>query len=710
MEEHEKIYDEWKKDLPVKLQENFEIICDISGKINSLDLISYLAFYNALHNGNEYSDYREDKHFFVAEAVAIHCLKKPIIEQTIISEDELPFAFEKIQEAALRFCFLSDAISMSEKPMDKSLLSEINLTLQRESANIRNPGHPEHHLSFSKILYKPFNDKIEKIFGFSHDTTIIIRKKIVEFLRKKYATASDETIEKGKVLAKQLIKYKKGVVGAESIGSNIVNLEEVINKREIDIRDLCIKHSLTQLYKNFSKCYVFTVDELAEFCDIDVTEVKNFLNTYSCQFLEIPENEKIYQPLNYLHHKPIIKHNESYLIPSIPLFNWAVEEVYKKEFRKHTKLFDRYTKIKHDFLLDTGVDYFSSLLPESKIYKNVFYYDGENRYETDAIIVFDNYVFVIEAKANVISEKAKSGHKDKTKDHLNDLIKKSYDQAVRTIDFIEIGADFYDKNGKLIVIEKPRNAVFQLVSLTLEPLGNIIPKIKTDDELNFFSEKYFPWIISLYDLISINDFFETPSLLFHYLDSRSRFLEYNDAHIYEEMDLVGYFISRGGLDLDRFIEKAKNEGANYVYFDNETDFINNYYMHLFEGRPIKKPSYFKNLKFKELISKIDNSSIPCKSLVSLKLLSFNRNSINDLMQKIEKIKKMYYKDDELHDASIFTMSDGGFGFTFMIGNDYELLEKRLDQYISFKKNQMFAKTWVGIAEYKNEIRIIKILS
>lgn len=62
-------------------------------------------------------------------------------------------------------------------------------------------------------------------------------------------------------------------------------------------------------------------------------------------------------------------------------------------------------------------------LPRVKVFKNIFYKINQNRYETDGIIVYDGYVFIVEAKANLFSDKAKKGHNLKTNDHINDIIK-----------------------------------------------------------------------------------------------------------------------------------------------------------------------------------------------------------------------------------------------------------------------------------------------
>lgn len=232
-------------------------------------------------------------------------------------------------------------------------------------------------------------------------------------------------------------------------------------------------------------------------------------------------------------------------------------------------------------------------------------------------------------------------------------------------------ATFQNKNRQKINIQLDNFKEVILISLTLEQLGNIVPIIKTSDKLNYFGEKHFPWIISLYDLVIINDLFETPSLLFSYLEVRNKFLGYENTYIYEELDIIGYFLKQRGNTLSQMIESERKEGTNYFYFVPETDFINNYYMYKYSlpNKYIRKPSYFTNDDFKQLICKIDKSNITRSIETSVRLMRYNQNSINDLCQKYSKSKKMFKKDKELHDCSIFTKEQGGFGFTYMISNN-----------------------------------------
>lgn len=704
------LMNEWKDNLTNEISSNLSIIEDICCNINSLDLISYIAFYNHLHNANEYVDNRGDKNFFVSEVIACQCLKNEIITKNTFETDEILESFFKIQEATLKYCGMSDAKKMSERSKEDNIFDEITEKLERESKHIRNPGHPKHHLLFSEKLYKPFDSHIEKIFGFTLKDTIVIRDEIHNFLNERYKIARESCNETSKIFSKETIKFKHKKLKEDELTIQIENIEEIIKLSDQEIRRIYNRYFYNILMTQLSKVWCFTAQELAEFTNLETTNVENFLRILSCEFNSLDVSEEIYTPISILKSKPVIRNEGLYLVPSTPLLNWSVEDLFEREFKKDRKLYGKYISQKHDFLLDESISFFKNILPNGEFSSNMFYEVDDNRYETDGLFVYNDILFIVEAKSNRFSDKAKGGHKLKTEDHLKDIIKDSYAQALRTLKYLKENdvAVFKNKNKNIVEIKQRNFKEIILVSLTLDQLGNIIPIIKTSDKLDYFDINYFPWIVSLYDLIVISDFFETPSLLFYYLKIRKKFLSFENTYIYEELDLIGYFLKQKGNTLSYMIEKERNQGANYFYFVPETDFINNYYMYKFNypNKFIKKPSYFTNADFKELICKIDSSYLPHSIETSVLLMEYNKMSIDELSKKYRKAKMIFLKDKKLHDCSIFTKERGGFGFTYMVSNNEEELKNKLESYTNFKKKQMFARTWIGVGEFKNEIKFI----
>jgi hypothetical protein len=142
------------------------------------------------------------------------------------------------------------------------------------------------------------------------------------------------------------------------------------------------------------------------------------------RFPSLKESDKIYEPITILKTKPFLEHNGQYLIPSLPLLVWAVEDVIETAIKKNQKINKKYPNIKHDFLLQQGMEFFKTLLPTATILRsNLFYNVNNNRCETDGLIIYDQVLFIIEAKANRITTRAKSGYQLRTEGHLKDIIR-----------------------------------------------------------------------------------------------------------------------------------------------------------------------------------------------------------------------------------------------------------------------------------------------
>ncbi|SHK73740.1 hypothetical protein SAMN05443634_10398 [Chishuiella changwenlii] len=695
-----------------KIDENFKIIESISRKINSLELLSFLAYFNSLHSKDEYEDYREGRNYFVSEVVANQCLKNEAIDNSNVNDEEKLRYFFEIQEATLNYCSLRTTKDLSDKYVKGDLLNEISSKIELETKTVKNPGHPIHHLQFSKELYKPFNDQIYKSFGFTLSDILLISDGLLEFLTKRLEKQRKQYNNLSNSFTRETIKLKKGKSKQKFIKYNNIDFSDLVKKNEHEIREYYVNFFRIQFLYNIDKSWVFKSEELSEFLNIDIKNVTSLLDSFSIGFNSLPNSSDIFNSENILIKKPLIKNKDSYLLTSVPLLTWCASELFEDFFKKNSKLFGKFTKQKHNFLQITSEKYFQTILPEAKHYSNMFYGSTESRMETDCIIIFNEYLFIVEAKANKLSSKAKSGHNLKVKDQLEDILINSHNQALRVLNYLkeEKEVEFSNKlNQKLNVKISDYKEVY-LVSLTLEQFGNIVPIIKNNDNDNFFDKSNFPLVISLYDLAIINDLFETPSLFFKYLDFRNSYLKYSNTYIFEELDLIGYFIKGLGNNILNVLKNREYADVSYFQFTPETDFINNYYFQLQKGfLNVAKPSYFKNKIFKELIIKIDKSNLKHSIETSLYLLSFNPKSIFDFTQKIKKTIDQFKIDKKLHDCSIYTQDEGGIGFTYMIDVDEDNLLKVLENYIKYKKSQSNSKVWIGIGEINNQIMsIIKI--
>ncbi|MBP1640131.1 MAG: Uncharacterized protein H6Q17_1714 [Bacteroidetes bacterium] len=703
-DEKQKEIDEWLSNLPTEIDQSYSFLLENVKKFQTFDLLSYFSFYNHLHNGERYSDFRGDKNFFVSEVIALLCLKSDFINQSSISKDDYMTLIMEMQQTVLNYCGRIDAMQMQReyKPIGENVISDIANILSREAMHIRNPGLPQHHLIFTEKLFEPIKNEVKSIFGFSISDSIIIRNKLSRMINLKCRTVIDETLDNAKKHAKEIIQYRK----RKTVEHNSVFTKEQLEKFSKDsdkkIKQWLQVHFLNELYYTFGNIYTFTAEELSEFTKVELDAVKAFLKTFSCKFPSLKAEDKIYEPVTILKTKPIIEHEGRFLIPSFPLMIWAVEDVVEMAIKQKSKLNNKYHDIRHEFVLNQGLEYFKTILPTAKVFQpNLFYNVNDKRCETDGLIIYDQVLFIIEAKGHRITPRARKGFADRTEKHLEEIIQESYEQGLRTLKYIEQSdsAKFKTKYGEQVLINRKDFNEIIIVSLALEPVGNLTMSIKATNDIGYFQDEHFPWIISLYDLVVLADLFENPILLIHYIKRRKKFLSHKILSTYEELDLISYFLSNG-LNIEHILRDAKEQNASWIEFMPDTDEINDYYMYKFgyKTKFTEKPKSFISKEFNNLLLQFDSSRMPHRVRMSLLMLEVNKESIKQLMSYIKKIKKLFAEDKRFHDCSIYTHALGGIGITFMTGTNKMELDFKLHQYCSYKLDQLNANTWIGLGD------------
>lgn len=714
-EEGEQMYQDWLKKLPLEIEKNhIKLIAGVKN-FESFQLIANITHYNHQHDAEQYTDFRGDRMFIIAEIVAIQCLKAPYKTSCEIKENDFLESIKEIQETTGKYFALQSALSNHGTDNGKeTTLQQITQKLNRDEILVRNPGHPDHHLIFTAELFQPIASELFAHFGFSLDESVIIREEVLRMISKKFFAEMDNARKKGQELVNQVTAFRKTGQIAENSPLTNDQFYEFADKDLKNLRAMFIGYYYNEVFYNLKSVYGFTAEELAVHCGIQTTSALKFLEHLSVGFESVASSHPLVEANSILKTSPIIKHEELYIIPSYSLLTWSVEAMFERYIKTSQKLSSKYKDIKHDFLLKKGFEYFSSLLRTGTVYpQNLFYEVNGQTCETDGLIAYDTILFIIEAKGNRISTKAKDGNYKRTESHLKDLIRDATSQGKRTMDFIKNAdeAIFFTKNKKdKFIIDPKKYDEFFIISLTLEPVGHLTPLIKVANDLNFFEDNVFPWIISIYDLIVIADHIEMPILFLHYLRRRRRFLELNHFSVYEEIDLLAYFLYNG-LYIEHMVEEADENSITRMNFDNNTDEINDYYMYKF-GHKTKftpKVKCYLPTGYLKLLESIEQSNIEHRTKIMLELLAADGKAISNLLTIIEKARKQYRKDGNLHDASISTgYVYKGMGITYMVAKTRAELDFKLYNFCMYKFNTLKAATWVGIGDlnpHKNSYNI-----
>ncbi|TKC06535.1 hypothetical protein FA048_15090 [Pedobacter polaris] len=687
---------------PKKIEEHWITLENEIPKFNTFQLLANITHYNHLHKVDDYTDIREDRMLVIPEIVSLFALRSNFVRDRQLDEKDYLQALRNIQDAATGYLMLTRVIQLHENnKTSQTTLTKITNKLMEDEMLVRNPGHPEHHKLFVGKLYSSLSDDLKKHFGFDIQDSLILRDKIVQLVNERYIKKVEVAKLQKETLRDEIVKFRNTKQrNAEStlLNDQILYFSSLKSKQLNKALDY---HLLNKITYQLEDIHVFSPEELADYCNLTIEVTSSFLEQFSVTF-PTEGISQIVAPDSILRRRPILQNEDKFMVASLSLLGWCVEPTFENYINSMPKLAAKYKDKKHDFLLDEGMSMFSGLLASAIIHPKNLYYTTENGdvCETDGLITYDRTLFIIEAKGHRLSQKAKNGNYERTEKHLKQLIRDSTEQGIRTKKFIETSsiATFRTSNGEITTIDSNDYDEYIIVSLTLEPIGHLTPLVKVGNDLGYFEKDVFPWIISIYDLIVIRDFISHPILLLHYLKRRKSFLLHESIHIYEETDMLAYFLSNG-LYFDNTISKMEKVGSNWLSFENNTDIFNDYYMYTF-GKSSKlrtKPKFYLPDEFMDLIMAIDCSKIQHKNIMLLEALSISPSASRTLMDYIRKVREQYYKDGQIHDCSILT-NDGKLGITYMAGPDRGELDMSIYTYCRYKYDNMKPNTWIGFGD------------
>lgn len=695
------------ENLPSKITNLLHEIENNISKIETFDLLSYISFYNHIHDVNEYTDYRGDKMFVVSELITLIALKQNYVDKSSVNINDGLLILKKVQELGNQYFASSTLLQMREnRPENQYSMADIAYRTRQSETTLRNPAQPEHHLNFSAELYTRLETEIKKIFGFSIAESIALREAIVKLINLRLNMERNKARERAIGLSMEVYHFRasKNIPDNSELPKEM--FEELNQLSRKQIKEACFNYCTNKMLFSIGDIYCFTLNDLSDFTGYDQSIVESFVSQFSCGFPCIIEHDSIVGPTHILKNKPLVVHNGKILVPSMPLLTWCVEPVIEDYIKSVQKIQDRFKGIKHDFLLKKGTELFQTIFQNGiEIFTNLFYYEKEKnecRCETDGIFMYERTLFIIEAKGNRISQPAKEGKIFRTENHMKQIVRDSYEQGLRTMNFIKSrpNTEFFTDKNKVVKFSRKDFDEIVLISLVLEPVGNVTPLIRTTNELGFFKQDIFPWIISIYDLQVIADHLEMPVLLPHYIKRRREFLSKKIMYVFDEMDLLSnYLFNR--LYIEGIFNEALEDNANIVIMDSDNDAINNYYMHKFRRNNPNPPKLTLKLPelFKKILMNLEKSNFSHRQNIMMAILDLSPHSLEKFKVYIEKVKRTFLKDGKMHDCSFMTELWGKkVGFTFIAGPNKNEIDFILYNLCQRKIEQTNADAWILLGD------------
>lgn len=306
-------------------------------------------------------------------------------------------------------------------------------------------------------------------------------------------------------------------------------------------------------------------------------------------------------------------------------------------------------------------DILADQFPGATIYKEVYYKDPVSKHwvENDTLILIDDVMYLVEAKAGAAATIASPALDFKRHaQSLKDLVLKAYKQCERFFDYLN-SADqvpiysFTDGNYREIgSISRLDYRVMIPVGLTVESFSPFSAYCKDLPEIEPLLGKHGFVSMSIDDLFVLKRILPTAGEFSHYMEVRQAVAAIKYAHLFDEFDHLGAYVTRNRFDKD-IAEQLRESDAKLIIWDRMSSVIDQY----FEGQNWKAnevpAQYFPNELIK-LLEAINTSRKPRWLKVDNLIRDYGEQGRDDLAKRLSEVRKTLGE----HPERYFAFTDG----------------------------------------------------
>lgn len=674
-------FDVIKENLPILKNNITDRIDKLIKKVqqcNAIQLLDYFAtIYGFTDEDNLIENIDSDKNFKLdylhSLILAVGNIKDVDCNENIFNE--IDKIIEEIKNLSIIYLMLTS--DYHGLPNQTKFLQTIhNLIVRGDSYKI-------HKVNMCRELFVKFDDLLIKTYKINSKQLIDGLVNIEDIIL--------VNIEKQKVYFNEIIlSHKKFIEQLDSLDSEKEQFKFIQNYHKSK-EAKSIRKKFQEIYSEIKVSFGETIfklnssilpKDILEYLSINIGDNKQFRNG-KIEFF--PTNESL------IYNKPLIKIENQYYCFNYPLIVYNLHTILEDIIlniippKRHQK---NYYKKKGEYLEDKVLSIFKEIMPDCSIYQNLKYNEDD---EVDGIVIFDNNIFIIEAKSGKFSKGAKKGNIEKIKTDTKKLIEEAYIQAVRAKQYILSNkeVEFRDKSKKTVLRLKKENINnIYLINITLEPFNHISANLSSLKEFGFVEDDEWIWSVYLNDLKIISEILDSPSEFLLYVTRRIRFNDYTQIKMAEELDIFGYFLSEG-LYFDDI--KFPENGFKLTIDSSFSKDIDMYFYSKEIGKEYKKPTLFyrckDNIKF--LVKKIEKIGKKNFTKLTTMLLNFDCNTQSFIKKELENILNGKRNDFSL------PIKDKNLGVTFInkILHDHSKIKELIELYCyEHKINHWFVVT------------------
>ncbi len=401
-----------------------------------------------------------------------------------------------------------------------------------------------------------------------------------------------------------------------------------------------------------------TAEALAHEAGTSTEAATRFLQNFSLAFGQPPERDPWPRATHELQTTPFVTYEDKFLLAAPHLLLWAVKPNIEAQLQSEPGApWDSYEHARSGILVQKSLEHLRKVMPESTSFQSLFYdFDGK-RCELDGLLIFDQYLFLIEGKAGVASAAARRGATKSIVSDLKDLVRDPGDQASRASEFVRSASTpiFSLKDGTKVPINKIASPEIITLSVTLDDMGIFTSDLSEIVEMGLVSKREPAWAIYLPDLMIAAEILQTPAMFLHYVGWRRSLFESRGVRCKDEVNWLGIYLKEGPEQL------MPATDFQFLTFTTYTTDFDDYFLSQMgqRSKPAARPAPWMPKEMASLISQIEATNTWGYTRVTNALLDLTHSERKELGKLLRRRHKLPAVELQLEGTrTIITLTGG----------------------------------------------------
>jgi hypothetical protein len=291
-------------------------------------------------------------------------------------------------------------------------------------------------------------------------------------------------------------------------------------------------------------------------------------------------------------------------------------------------------------------DILANQLSGATVYQEVYYKDPVTKQwaENDTLVLSDDVLYLVEAKAGAAATVASPELDFKRHaQSIKDLILKAYKQCERFFNYLGSADEvplFYLIDGKYEECGRIRRSDYRVmvpIGLTVESFSPFSTFCKELPQVKPLLGKHGFISMSIDDLFVLKRILPTPGVFSHYMEVRQAVVSMRRAHLFDEFDHLGAYITKNRFDQD-IADQSKGDESTLIIWDGMSDVIDKAFEgEQWEANPMPTQE-FPDVVLK-LLAALDTSRAPGWLSVESLIRNFGEEARNDFAKYLSKLSE-----------------------------------------------------------------------